>query len=65
MDELKKQQEIDDKEYDQKLKDDAIRKLECDELQKNIIMNGDMMKDMRRVEFLGPKVDYTCWKEKF
>ena len=39
MNELKKEQVIDNKEYDQNLKDDTVRKLEWDELQKNVV-NG-------------------------
>ena len=43
LDELRKQQIIDEHVYDQKLIDDTIRKLAWDGLQKNIVMNGDMM----------------------
>ena len=46
-DELRKQQVIDEKLYDQKLMDDAIRKLACDELQKNIVIDDDMMINRR------------------
>ena len=65
LDELKKLQVINDKAYNQKLKDAAVRKLVWDGLHKNIVMDGDMMTDMRGREVLGPEVDYTCWKEKF
>ena len=57
--EREKQQVTDDRPYYEKLKDDAVRKRAWDELKKNLVMNGDMMVDIRTVEFLGPKVDYT------
>ena len=40
-DELRNQQVIDQKAYDQKLMEHMIRKLAWDELQKNIVMDGD------------------------
>ena len=40
LDELRKQQVIDKKVFDQKLMDDTLRKLAC-ELQKNIVMDCD------------------------
>ena len=39
MNRLKKEQVIDNKAYDQNLKDDTVRKLEWDEAQKNVV-NG-------------------------
>ena len=39
MNQLKKEQVINNKVYDQNLKDDTVRKLEWDELQKNVV-NG-------------------------
>ena len=36
-----------------------------DKLHKNIVMDGDMMIDMKAHEVLGPEVDYSCWKEEF
>ena len=45
LDEYQKQQVIDKKVYDQKLMDDTLRKLAQDELQKNIVMDGDTMID--------------------
>ena len=42
-----------DKAYDQKIKDDAERKLEWDELQKSIVMAGNVIIDMRTGEILG------------
>ena len=51
--------------YDQKLKNDMIRKLAWEGLQKNIMIDGDMMIDKRTGEVLGPETDSTCWKDKF
>ena len=65
LDELRNQQVIDEKVYDQKLMDDMIRKLALDELQKSILMDGDAMVDGRTSEVLDPKVDYTRWEDKF
>ena len=42
-----------------------IRKLIWDELQKNIVMDGDMMIYRRTGEVLDPEVDYTRWKDRF
>ena len=44
--------------------DDTIRKLVWEGLQKNIVMNGDMMIDKGTGEALGPEVDSTYWKDK-
>ena len=65
LNELRKKQVIDEKVYDQKLMDDTMRKLAWDELQMNIVMDGDMMIDGRTGEVLDPEVDYTRWKHKF
>ena len=65
LDELRKQQAIDQSLYDQKLMDDTIRKLAWDGLQKNIVMDGDTMIDKRTGEVLNPEVDSTYWKDKF
>ena len=51
--------------HHQKLKDDAKKKLEWDELRKNVVIDDDMMTDMRTSEFLSPEVGYTCSKEIF
>ena len=45
--------------------DDTIRKLAWEGLQKNIVMDGDMMIDKRTGEVLGPEVDSRYWKDKF
>ena len=65
LDELRKQQIIDQYVYDQKLMDDTIRKLAWEELQKNIVMDGDTMIDRRTGEVLGSEVDSAYWKDKF
>ena len=65
LDELRKQQAINQHVYDQKLMDDMIRNLAWDGLQKNIIMDGDTMIDKRAGEVLGPEIDSTHWKDKF
>ena len=51
--------------YDQKLMEDAIRKLTWEGLQKNIVMDGDTMIDKRTDEVLDLEVDSTYWKNKF
>ena len=64
LDELRKQQIIDQHVYDQKLMDDTIRKLAWEELQKSIVMDVDTMIDKRTGEALGSEVDSTYWKDK-
>ena len=64
LNELRKQQVIDQKTYDQKLIEDMMRKLAWEELQKNIVMDGDTMIDKRTGEVFDPKVDSTYWKDK-
>ena len=63
--ELRGQQAIDQKVCDKKLMDDTLRKLAWDGLQKNIVMDGDMMIDKRIGELLDREVDSTYWKNKF
>ena len=65
LDELRKQQIIDQHVYDQRLIDNTIRKLAWEGLQKNIVMNDDIMIDKRTGEALGLEVDTTYWKGKF
>ena len=65
LDELRKQQTIDQHVYDQKLMDDTIRNLSWEGLQKYIVMDGDTMIDKRTVEVLNPEVDSTYWNDKF
>ena len=59
MDKLRRQQVIDERMYDQKLIDDTVKTLAWDELQKNIVMDGDMMMDIRTGEIFVPEVDNT------
>ena len=65
LDELRKQQIIDQKICDQKLMDDTMRKLAWEGLQKNIVMDGDTMIDKGTGEVLGLEVDSMYWKDKF
>ena len=65
LDELRKQQIIDQKIYDQKLMEDKIRKLAWEGLQKNIVMDGHTMINKRTCEVLNPEVNSTYWKDKF
>ena len=62
LDELRKQQVIDQKIYDQKPMEHTIRKLAWESLQKNIVMDGDTMIDKRTGEVLDPEAG---WKDKF
>ena len=57
--ELRKQQVIDEKVYDQKLMNETVKKLARDGLQKNMVLDGDMMIDGRTGEVLDPEVDST------
>ena len=59
LDELRKQQIIDQKIYDQNLMEDMMRKLAWEALQKNIVMDGDTIFDKRTGEVLNPEVDST------
>ena len=65
IDELQRQQIIDQHVYGQKLMEDTIRKLAWEGPQKNIVMDGDMMIDRRTGEVLNPEVNSTYWKDKF
>ena len=59
LDELRKQQIIDQHVYDQRLIDDTMRKLTWEGLQKNIVMDDDTIIDKRTGEVLDPEVDST------
>ena len=59
LNELRKQQVIDEKVYDQNLMDDTVRKLAWEGVQKNMVMDGDTMIDRRTGEVLGHEVDFT------
>ena len=65
LDELQRQQVIDEKVNDQRLMDDMVRKLAWEGLQKNMVMDGDTMIDRRTGEELDPQVDSTYWRDKF
>ena len=54
LDELQRQQVIDEKVNDQRLMDDMVRKLAWEGLQKNMVMDGDTMIDRRTGEELDP-----------
>ena len=58
LDELRKQQAIDQHVYDQKLMEDMLMKPAWEGLQKNIVMYGDTMIDKRTCEVLD-EVDST------
>ena len=59
LDELRRQQVIDEKVYDQNLMDDTVRKLAWEGVQNNMVMDGDTMIDRRTGEVLGHEVDFT------
>ena len=65
LDEVQKQQFIDNKVYDQKLMDDMVTKLAWDELQKNIVMDCYTMLARRTGEMLNLEVDWTYEKNQF
>ena len=62
LDELRKQQIIHQKIYDQKLMEDTMRKLAWEGLQKNIVLDGDTMIDKRTGEVLDPDAYSIYWK---
>ena len=65
LDELLKQQAINQHVYDQRLMEDTMRKFTWERLQKNIVVDDDTMIDKRTGEVLNPEVDSTYWKDKF
>ena len=65
LEELWKQEVIDQKVYDQKLMEDTTGTLAWEGLQRNIVMDSDTMIDKRTGEVLSPEVDSTYWKDKF
>ena len=65
LNELRKQQVIDQKIYDQKLMEDTMRKLAWEGLQRNIVIDGDTMIDKRTDEVLDHEADFTYRKDKF
>ena len=65
LNELRKQQVINKKVYNQRLMDDTMKNLAWDGLQKNIVMDGDTMRNWRTGEVLSPEIDFTYWKNNF
>ena len=63
LDELRKQQAINQYVYDQNLMEDTMKKLAFEGLQKNIVINGDTMIDKRIGEVLNSEVDSIYWKD--
>ena len=65
LDELRKQQIIDQYVFDQKLMEDTMRKIARKGLQKDILVDGDTMIDKRTGEVLGLETNLAFWKNKF
>ena len=63
--ELRRQQVIDQKIYDQKLMENTMRKVAWEGLQRNIVIDGDRMIVKMTAEVLKPEVNSTYSKEKF
>ena len=61
--ELRRQQVINHKVYDQNLIDDTLRKLVWEVLQKNNLMDVDTMIDRRTGQVLDSVVDSRYWKD--
>ena len=62
--ELRRQQVIDQKIYDQKLMENTMRKVAWEGLQRNIVIDGDRMIVKMTAEVLKPEVNSTYSKEK-
>ena len=65
LEELRRQQVIDQKIYDQKLMENTMRKVTWGGLQRNIVIDGDRMIVKMTAEVLKPEVNSTYSKEKF
>ena len=65
LEELRRQQVIDQKIYDQKLMENTMRKVTWEGLQRNIVIDGDRMIVKMTAEVLNPEVNSTYSKEKF
>ena len=65
LEELRRQQVIDQKIYDQKLMENTMRKVTWEGLQRNIVIDGDRMIVKMTAEVLKPEVNSTYSKEKF
>ena len=65
LEELRRQQVIDQQVYDQKLMEDTMKKFVWEGLKKNIVMDDDTMIDKRTGEVLNPEADSKYWKYTF
>ena len=65
VDELRRQQVIDQKVYDRKSMEDTMRKPVWEGPQINIVIDGDTMIDKKTGEVLSPEADSIYWKDKF
>ena len=65
LDELRKQQVIDQKVYDQKVMENMMKKLAWEGLQRNIVTDRDIIINKRTGEVLDPEVDSMYWKDNF
>ena len=65
LEELRRQQVIDQKIYDQKLMENTMRKVAWEGLQRNIVIEGDRMIVKMTAEVLNPEVNSTYSKEIF
>ena len=65
LDELRKQQVMDQKVYDQKVMENMMKKLAWEGLQRNIVTDRDMIINKRTGEVLDPEVDSMYWKDNF
>ena len=65
LEELRRQQVIDQKIYDQKLMENTMRKVAWEGLQRNIVIDGDRMIVKMTAEVLNPEVNSTYSKEIF
>ena len=65
LEELRRQQVIDQKIYDQKLMENTMRKVTWEGLQRNIVIDGDRMIVKMTAEVLNPEVNSTYSKEIF
>ena len=65
LEELRRQQVIDQKIYDQKLMENTMRKVTWEGLQRNSVIDGDRMIVKMTAEVLKPEVNSTYSKEKF
>ena len=62
MNKLIKKPAIDKRVHGQKLMENTLGKLTWDSLQKNIVVDDDLVIDKREVKVLDPEVGYTCYK---